>query len=91
MISEANAGRRRSLLAVRGVSKEFGAIRALQDVSFGVRRGEVVGLMGGNGAGKSTMVKIISGIFAPATGSLHFEDVPAQIASPREARRIDIE
>ena len=57
-----------SVVEVRGVSKNFGAIRALTDVSFAVEPGEVVGLMGDNGAGKSTMVKLIAGIEAqPAT------------------------
>ena len=51
-----------ALLELRNVSKEFGAIRALNDVSFTIKPGEIVGLMGDNGAGKSTLVKIMSGI-----------------------------
>ncbi len=80
-----------SLLELHGVSKEFGAIRALHDVSFSVRPGEVVGLMGDNGAGKSTLVKIVSGIYAPSAGHLTFEGNDAHIASPAEARRLGIE
>ena len=59
-----------ALLDVRGVSKNFGAIRALTDVSFTVEPGEVVGLMGDNGAGKSTMVKLIAGNFPPSEGEI---------------------
>ncbi|TIU71442.1 MAG: ATP-binding cassette domain-containing protein, partial [Mesorhizobium sp.] len=59
-----------ALLEVRGVSKSFGAIRALTDVSFAVEAGEVVGLMGDNGAGKSTIVKLIAGNFPPNEGEV---------------------
>ena len=57
-------------LELRGVSKNFGAITALSDVDFAVESGEVVGLMGDNGAGKSTMVKIIAGNFPPSAGEI---------------------
>src|ERR671919_666653 len=59
-----------SVLDVRSVSKSFGAIRALSDVSLTVAAGEVVGLMGDNGAGKSTMVKLIAGNFPPSDGEI---------------------
>lgn len=80
-----------ALLELRGISKEFGAIRALNDVSFSISPGEVVGLMGDNGAGKSTLVKIISGIFQPTSGTLHFAGDHAHIGNPGEARRLGIE
>lgn len=82
---------RLALLELSGVTKEFGAIRALSDVSFAIQPGEVVGLMGDNGAGKSTLVKIISGIYQPTSGSLSFDGSHAQIHSPAEARRLGIE
>ncbi|MGL6180720.1 MAG: ATP-binding cassette domain-containing protein, partial [Aestuariivirga sp.] len=59
-----------ALLEVRNVSKNFGAIRALMDVSFAIEPGEVVGLMGDNGAGKSTMVKLVAGNFPPSDGEV---------------------
>ena len=59
-----------ALLDVRNVSKNFGAIRALTDVSFTVEPGEVVGLMGDNGAGKSTIVKLVAGNFPPNDGEV---------------------
>jgi len=80
-----------SLLELRNVGKEFGAIRALHDVSFSIAPGEVVGLMGDNGAGKSTLVKIISGIYQPTSGQVLFDGKPTTINSPGEARRLGIE
>jgi len=58
-----------SMVAIRGISKSFGAIRAVDDISFDVRRGEVLGLLGPNGAGKSTTMKMITGFLAPSAGS----------------------
>ena len=80
-----------ALLEVNNVTKEFGAIRALSDVSFSIQPGEVLGLMGDNGAGKSTLVKIMSGIYQPTSGALNFDGAHAQITSPGEARKLGIE
>ena len=80
-----------ALLELERVSKDFGAIRALSDVSFSIAPGEIVGLMGDNGAGKSTLVKIISGIYQPTGGVVKLDDRPATIHSPGEARRLGIE
>ena len=80
-----------SLLEVRSVSKSFGAIRALTDVSFAVEPGEVVGLMGDNGAGKSTMVKLIAGNFPPSEGEVRVEDQVCRFGKPIEARARGIE
>jgi len=80
-----------SLLKLDRVSKQFGAITALDDVSFSIEPGEVVGLMGDNGAGKSTLVKIMSGIYQPTAGETHFEGDRAHIDSPSGARRLGIE
>ena len=64
------------LLALRGVSKRFGAVQALDGVDFEVAPGEVVGLVGDNGAGKSTLVKTISGIYSPDEGEFFFQGEP---------------
>lgn len=58
------------ILTLRDVSKSYGRIDALQDVTFDIRPGEFVGLLGPNGAGKSTMFQIISGLFAPDAGTV---------------------
>ena len=79
------------LLEVRNVSKSFGAIRALSDVSLAVEPGEVVGLMGDNGAGKSTMVKLIAGNFPPTEGEVAVNGEVCHFHKPIEARAKGIE
>jgi simple sugar transport system ATP-binding protein len=80
-----------TLLDVRSVSKNFGAIRALTDVSFSIEPGEVVGLMGDNGAGKSTLVKLIAGNFPPSDGEVAVNDQACHFHKPIEARAKGIE
>jgi branched-chain amino acid transport system ATP-binding protein len=62
------------MLAVEGVGKEFGGLRALAGVSFAVRRGSVTALIGPNGAGKTTLFNIVSGVLRPTTGRVRFKD-----------------
>lgn len=75
------------LLVARNVAKSFGAVRALTDASLTVARGEVVALMGANGAGKSTFVKILTGALRPDAGTFTILGRPARAGSPAEARR----
>jgi simple sugar transport system ATP-binding protein len=79
------------VLEVRHVSKNFGAIQALTDVSFQVERGEVVGLMGDNGAGKSTMVKTVAGNFPPSDGEIVVDGDVCHFHQPIQARAKGIE
>jgi D-xylose transport system ATP-binding protein len=79
------------LLECRGVSKSFGAVRALYQVDFEVRRGEVMALVGDNGAGKSTLVKCVAGIHPFDEGEVRFEGRPVSIHSPRDTARLGIE
>lgn len=79
------------ILEMHGISKRFGAVRALSDVDFEVYRGEVVGLVGDNGAGKSTLIKVISGVYRPDSGQYLFEGHDVSVANPREATRLGIE
>jgi simple sugar transport system ATP-binding protein len=79
------------VLELRSVQKSFGAIRALQDVSFSVRPGEVVALVGDNGAGKSTLVKCISGLHQPEAGEILLDGEVHRFASPHQARRCGVE
>ncbi|MBX3570612.1 MAG: sugar ABC transporter ATP-binding protein [Rhizobiaceae bacterium] len=79
------------LLEIRRVGKSFGAIRALSDVNFSVGPGEVIGLMGDNGAGKSTMVKLIAGNFPPSEGEIAVSGKVCHFHKPIEARAEGIE
>jgi D-xylose transport system ATP-binding protein len=79
------------LLECVGVSKAFGAVRALYRVDFQVRRGEVMALVGDNGAGKSTLIKGIVGIYPFDEGEVFVEGAPARLHSPRDASRLGIE
>ena len=60
------------ILDVRGLSKRFGALRAVDDVSFAVEEGEILGLIGPNGSGKSTTFNCIAGLYTPSAGSIAF-------------------
>ena len=66
-----------ALLSVRDIHKKFGGTYALQDVSFDVRKGEVLALLGENGAGKSTLIKILAGVHNLDQGEILFEGQPA--------------
>src|SRR3981081_1267044 len=70
------------LLEIRGVSRRFGAVQALDHMDFEVQAGEVVALVGDNGAGKSTLVKIISGIYSPDEGEIRFDGHPVRATGP---------
>ncbi len=73
------------LLELRNVSKFFGSVIALQDVSMFVRAGEVTCLLGDNGAGKSTLIKILAGVHLPSEGTYYYEGEETLFESPREA------
>ena len=75
------------VLAMRGVSKRFGATRALHQVSLSVRRGEAMALIGENGAGKSTLMKILSGAITADEGSMVIDGAPYQPSGPLDARK----
>ncbi|MET0575821.1 MAG: ATP-binding cassette domain-containing protein, partial [Mesorhizobium sp.] len=79
------------LLEARDIKKYFGAITALNGVSFHVSAGEALGVVGDNGAGKSTLMKILSGLYKPSEGSLFFQGQPVRFDSPRDARQMGIE
>ncbi|WP_395065143.1 sugar ABC transporter ATP-binding protein [Paraburkholderia silvatlantica] len=61
------------LLSLSGITKDYGAVRALKGVSFSIDAGEVVGLIGENGAGKSTLMKVLGGVIEPNSGSITIE------------------
>ena len=79
-----------SVLQVRGLSKAFPGVRALDAVSFAVTAGEVHALIGENGAGKSTLLKILSGIYRADSGEVLINGAHADLSSPKAARRAGI-
>ena len=72
-------------LQMQGISKGFGGIAALRDVSFSARAGEVHALMGENGAGKSTLMKILAGAYDHEGGQIFLDGKPTSIHTPRDA------
>ncbi|MEW5900982.1 MAG: sugar ABC transporter ATP-binding protein [Acidobacteriota bacterium] len=78
------------LLRMQGISKHFGATRALDDVDFDLHRGEVHALLGENGAGKSTLIKILSGAVRLERGGMQIEGRQYLPASPLESRKAGI-
>lgn len=77
----------RPILDAQGVSKTFGAVVALRDASLQLNAGEVVALMGANGAGKSTFVKILTGALRPSGGTFRIRGRDANVTSPAAARK----
>jgi ABC-type branched-subunit amino acid transport system ATPase component len=75
-----------TILHVDGLSKSFGGVKAVRDLSFSVAAGEIVGLIGPNGSGKSTTVNVLSGVFPPTGGSILLSGAP--IERLPEARRV---
>ncbi|MET8680691.1 ATP-binding cassette domain-containing protein [Streptomyces sp. NPDC004647] len=78
------------LLALRGVSKHFGAVQALTDVDLEIHAGRVVALVGDNGAGKSTLVKVIAGVAPADKGLIEWEGRVVQIKRPHDAQDLGI-
>ncbi|CAL9311131.1 Fructose import ATP-binding protein FrcA [Streptomyces sp. SudanB25_2051] len=78
------------VLALRGVSKRFGAVQALTDVDLEIHAGEVVALLGDNGAGKSTLVKTISGVHPIDEGTIEWQGRPVRVTRPNDAQELGI-
>src|SRR3972149_3663118 len=75
------------LLKVENLSKSFGAIRAVHDVSFQLERGKILGLVGDNGAGKSTLLNMLFGRLQPSSGKIFFEEEEVRFRDPSDAMR----
>jgi ABC-type sugar transport system ATPase subunit len=79
------------LVRMRGISKSFGAVRALNRADLDLARNEVLGLVGDNAAGKSTLMKILTGVHKPDEGEIHFDGEPVHFHSPQDSRALGIE
>jgi D-xylose transport system ATP-binding protein len=86
----APVAKRRPVLSLRGISKNFGAVSALTDIELDVHAGEVVALVGDNGAGKSTLIKTLAGVHQPTSGSILFEGNLVTLSSPSAALNLGI-
>jgi len=80
----------RALLEIRGLTKSFPGVKALQGVDFTLRRGEVHALMGENGAGKSTLIKVLTGVYPRDFGSVRLDGAEIRAASPKAAEALGI-
>lgn len=78
-------------LELKNVSKNFGEVEALRNVDFQLGQNEVVGLLGDNGAGKSTMIKIVTGYYQPSSGEILFNGEPVHNLTVTKARELGVE
>ncbi|MCC8180988.1 MAG: ATP-binding cassette domain-containing protein, partial [Planctomycetes bacterium] len=78
------------LLSMKGVSKTFGGVHALEDVSFDVHAGEIHAVVGENGAGKSTLMKIIAGVYRPDAGHLEIDGARVDFQGPADASKAGV-
>ncbi len=79
------------ILKIRGISKSFGATKALSNVSLDILKGEVHAIVGSNGAGKSTLMKVLSGLYTPDDGSIEYEGMNIAGHHPLEMQRVGIQ
>ncbi|GHV43396.1 ABC transporter ATP-binding protein [Spirochaetia bacterium] len=78
------------MLVIQGITKEFDGVKVLDNVSFSLKKGEIMGLIGENGAGKSTLIKIITGIYPPSAGSFVLDAKDVQIPDYITAKKLGI-
>jgi simple sugar transport system ATP-binding protein len=78
------------ILSVKGITKSFPGVLALEGVDFSLKKGEIHALMGENGAGKSTLIKIVTGVEHPDQGSIEFDGRLVEVRSPQAAQTIGI-
>ena len=79
-----------TVLAMQGISKRYGGVRALQDAELTIEAGRIHAILGENGAGKSTLIKIIAGVVTPDEGRMLLDDAPVAFASPAAAQAAGI-
>ncbi|MDP1577292.1 MAG: ATP-binding cassette domain-containing protein, partial [Cypionkella sp.] len=74
-----------AILSLQGVNKSFGPIDVLHDINLEIKAGEVLCLLGDNGAGKSTVIRLLSGVHKPSSGQILMDGKPLSFSSPRDA------
>ncbi|MEM8786697.1 MAG: ATP-binding cassette domain-containing protein [Pseudomonadota bacterium] len=79
------------LVQMRGITKRFGGVTALQGVDLNAHAGEVLAIVGDNGAGKSTLIKILTGVYQPTEGEMFLDGVPITFSSHAEAIALGID
>jgi ABC-type sugar transport system ATPase subunit len=79
-----------TLLQLRGITKTFGPVKALTSVDLDIPAGKVTALIGDNGAGKSSLIKTVSGLWAPDSGEIVWEGSPVRLHGPRDAEALGI-
>lgn len=81
----------KTILEIKGLSKHFGGIKAVDKVDLAIRENEIVAIVGDNGAGKSTLIKVISGVHEKSNGEIYVNGEKAEIHNPLDAKRYGIE
>jgi len=79
-----------SILELKGITKTFPGVRALDDVHFDLKRGEIHSILGENGAGKSTFIKIITGVYLPDEGEIYFDGKAEEIRNTMDSQRLGV-
>jgi monosaccharide-transporting ATPase len=79
-----------SLLSMKGITKTFPAVTALENVDFSLRHAEIHALMGQNGAGKSTLIKVLTGVEHPSSGSIELDGTVVHVRSPQHSQELGI-
>ena len=79
-----------NLLSMKGITKAFPGVIALENVDFTLRRAEIHALMGQNGAGKSTLIKVLTGVEHPDSGSIELDGRVVQVRSPQHSQELGI-
>jgi ribose transport system ATP-binding protein len=90
MIENKNVESNESFLITKGISKEFNGVYVLKDINFDIKKGEVHSLVGENGAGKSTFIKILSGLYLPSKGVTYLNGSPVSFTNVKQSEEVGI-
>lgn len=88
--SQTSPSKMTPILSLTGIDKAFPGVKALDQAGLNVYSGQVMALMGENGAGKSTMMKVLTGIYQPDAGDIQYRGQPCQFKGPRESQQAGI-